>query len=221
MSTGGTQLVLFDLDGTLADTYPDLLAAVHNAFLEQGLPAPDPALVGAQISHGGRAMINAALTAPVPEVQFKLILDRFLQLYREQICVHTRLFPGMSEVLAQIEQLGMKWGVVTNKRSWLTEPLIDQLHLRQRLACLVSGDSAARAKPHPDTLLMALQQSTCCAGESLYVGDAHNDVRAARAVGMRAVVANYGYIDANENTQDWQADGYINTPLDLLDWLDK
>ena len=223
MSTrsGKLKLVLFDLDGTLADTAPDLVAAVHDAFLESGQPAPDPDLARAQISHGGRAMISAALPAPLTEAHFESLLERFLSLYRQQIAERTSLFAGMAPVLEHLERAGIRWGIVTNKRANLTEPLVDALGLRERIACVISGDSAARAKPSPDPLLLALEQTGCSSAESLYVGDARNDVVAARAAGMAVVVANYGYIADGEDPTGWRADGYINTPVDLLDWLDN
>ncbi len=219
MGRSAFKLVLFDLDGTLADTAPDIAGAVHRTFLEQSLPTPDPALLRDQISHGVRAMITAALTRPLSEQRIDQLLDRFLVLYRENIAVHTRLFPGMEKVIDSLESDHIRWGVVTNKRASMTEPLIDALGLRQRTACVVSGDSAARAKPHPDPILLALEQAACPAVESLYVGDANNDVLAARATGMQVVVANYGYIAANESPASWRADGYIDKPLELLEWM--
>ena len=219
MAQGTFKLVLFDLDGTLADTLPDLVAAIHRTFVEQRLPAPDPARLREQVSHGGRAMIKAALTQPLAEERVEQLLDRFLDLYRENIAEHTRLFPGMEQLIERLEADHIRWGIVTNKRAFLTEPLVDALELRQRLACVISGDSAARAKPHPDPLLLALERAACQAGESLYVGDSQNDVLAARAAAMPVVVANYGYIAGDESSASWQADGYIDQPLELLEWM--
>ncbi len=219
MTKNTFKLILFDLDGTLADTLPDLATAIKYVLLEQDLPVPDPAILREKINHGGLAMLNAALTSPLPPARMEKLMERFLQLYRENIAEQTQLFPGMVQVLEHLESNQIQWGIVTNKRSGLTEPLVDALGLRQRAACVVSGDSAPRAKPHPDPLLLALKQTTCRAGESLYVGDAQNDVRAAHAAGISAVVAGYGYISSQEDYTAWQADAYIDSPLALLEWL--
>jgi len=214
-------LVLFDLDGTLANTAPDLIESVLKTFIEYDLPAPDPALIHEQISRGGRAMLLADIKSPLPDHTIDQMLDRFLELYRDNIATHTTLFPGMEMLISHLEFNQIRWGIVTNKRACLAEPLIDALQLRQRIACLVSGDSAARSKPHPDPLLLALEQTASKAAESVYVGDAEVDVLASRAAQLAVVIAQYGYIASHESPAAWGADGYIDTPLDLLDWFDR
>ncbi len=215
------KLVLFDLDGTLANTAPDLIESVLKTFVEYDLPAPNPALIHEQISRGGRAMLLADLKSPLPDPTIDQMLDRFLELYRDNIATHTALFPGMDTLLKNLESNQIRWGIVTNKRACLAEPLIDALQLRKRIACLVSGDSAARSKPHPDPLLLALEQTESKAAESVYVGDAEVDVLASRAAQLPIIVAEYGYIASHESPRAWRADGYINTPLELLDWFDQ
>ena len=147
------------------------------------------------------------------------IQQRFLAIYRGALSHETRLFAGMDEVLEELAGWGLKSGIVTNKAAWLTEPLLAQLGLSTRFACVVSGDSLAERKPHP----LPLQHAAALAGvrpdECIYVGDAQRDVQAAHAAAMPALVANYGYLRADEDSRDWGGDGYLNRPLDLLDWL--
>jgi N-acetyl-D-muramate 6-phosphate phosphatase len=134
--------------------------------------------------------------------------------------VGTRLFAGMDRVLDTLAERGLKSGIVTNKPSWLTDPLLEQLGLRARFDCVVSGDSLAERKPHPLPLLHAATLAGVAPGECIYVGDAERDVQAAHAAGMPALVANYGYLQAGEDTAAWHGDAYLEQPLDLLGWLD-
>jgi len=221
--TGGVprpEVVLFDLDGTLADTFGDLLAALDDALEAHGLPASDARAVRARVSQGASAMTRAAVTATGDEALLERVCRRFLDNYQDNLAHHTRLFPGMDAVLACIEEGGLAWGVVTNKVARLTHPIIDALGLRHRLSALVSGDSAARPKPHPDPLRMALDMVPATAAVAVYVGDARNDVLAARAAGTAVVAAAYGYLAPGEDPGDWGADAIIHHPCELVDWLE-
>lgn len=219
MPEGGSPpaLVLFDLDGTLADTFPDLLWALRRALEERGLPPPEAGAVRARVSQGGRSMTEC--TAAGGSADAEPVHHRFLELYGQNVAVRTRLFPGMDRVLDTLESRGTGIGVVTSKRSCFSEPLIDALGLRARLACLVSGDGTPRSKPHPDPLLHAAREAGTPAGRCVYVGDARNDVLAARAAGMGAAVATYGYLPPGEDPALWQADVLLAEPVALLDWL--
>jgi phosphoglycolate phosphatase len=142
-----------------------------------------------------------------------------LAVYRANIAQHTRLFPGMDAVLDTIEARGMNWGVVTNKPAWLTEPLLEQLDLTHRAASIVSGDSTAHKKPHPAPMLLACTQTGSDAPQCLYVGDAQRDIEAGRNAGMTTLVALFGYIGDDDRPESWGADGLVNAPREILDWI--
>ena len=210
--------VLFDLDGTLLDTAPDLVGALNALRAEEGL-APTPyAQVRAAVSHGSKRVLEVAFPNAAKEtiVAFQ---KRFLDLYRGALCRETRYFPGMQQVLAVLEEWGLKSGIVTNKPAWLTDPLLDELGVREHFACVVSGDSVARCKPHPLPLLHAATLAGVSVEQCIYVGDAQRDVQAAHAARMPALVANYGYLELAEDSARWGAEGYLEKPADLLDWL--
>jgi N-acetyl-D-muramate 6-phosphate phosphatase len=211
--------VLFDLDGTLLDTAPDMVGALNTLRREAGLePLPYEA-VRPTVSHGSARVVKSGFPDATSESAAAL-QKRFLDIYRGALSRDTRLFPGMAEVLDSLAERRLKAGIVTNKPAWLTDPLLEQLGLRERFDCVVSGDTLAERKPHPLPLLHAAQLAGADPGECIYVGDAERDVQAARAAGMPALVANYGYLQAGEDTAAWGADGYLERALDLLDWLD-
>lgn len=214
-------MVLFDLDGTLADTFPDLEWALCAALAEHGFTPGDSAAVRARVSSGARAMTEAALSgrdANSGAVREAIRL-RFLDIYRDHLTVRTTLYQGMEEVLDTLDRHAIGAGVVTNKLSAYSEPLVEGLALRSRLRCVVSGDTAARAKPHPDPLLHAAGLAGVAPRDCVYVGDARNDVDAARAAGMPVAVATYGYLSPDDDPARWQADRLMAGPLELLHWL--
>jgi N-acetyl-D-muramate 6-phosphate phosphatase len=210
--------VLFDLDGTLLDTAPDMVGAL-NALRREELLAPMPyEAIRSVVSHGAARVVKAGFPDADPEAALQL-QRRFLEIYRGALSRETRLFPGMSDVLDALARLTIKSGIVTNKAAWLTEPLLEELGLRERFACVVSGDTLAERKPHPLPLLHAAALAGVSPSECIYVGDAERDVQAAHAAAMPALVANYGYLRADEDASLWGGDGYLDRPLDLLDWL--
>ena len=211
--------VLFDLDGTLLDTAPDMVGAL-NALRGEHELAPLPyEPVRAAVSHGAARVVKTGF--PDADLETAAALQRrFLDIYRGALSSRTRLFPGMDEVLAALARRRLKAGIVTNKPAWLTDPLLGELGLRQRFECVVSGDTVAERKPHPLPLLHAATLAGVAAGECVYVGDAERDVQAAHAAGMAALVANYGYLLADEDSAAWGADGYMEQASDLLRWLD-
>lgn len=211
--------VLLDLDGTLADTLPDLGAALNRALTEGGhttvtLPALRPV-----VSSGARAMVDFALGPNRDANQAESIYQRFLMLYRAGIADRTRVFPGMEWVLDEIERRGLTWGIVTNKLRSFTEPLLARLGLAERAVCVVSGDSLRVQKPDPGPLLLACREAGSGPQQCVYVGDAQKDVLAARRAGMRCIVAAYGYLRPGEDPAQWGAEAVIDSPRELLSWL--
>ena len=211
--------VLFDLDGTLLDTAPDLAAALNRLRRERGETAWPFALIRPTVSHGSPGMLKASFGIEVDHPLYAELNQRFLALYQEFIAVETALFPGMAEVLAHLETNAIPWGVVTNKPGFLTEPLLKALGLWTRAACVVSGDTLAKCKPDPEPLWYACKQAGVDPSRSLYVGDAERDVLAGNRAGMIALAAGFGYLDAEDRPQEWGAAGVLSQPVDLFHWL--
>lgn len=212
--------VLFDLDGTLLDTAPDLAYALNRVRAEEGLDAMPYERIRPQVSNGARALVLLGFGGDERHPRFEIRRQRLLAVYHANLCRETRLFAGMDLVLSAIERSGGRWGVVTNKPGWLTEPLLDTLGLLDRAACVVSGDTVARRKPHPDPLLRAAQLAAAVPAECVYVGDARRDVEAARAAGMGMLAAAFGYVDAAEDPAHWGADAVIASPTEILQWIE-
>ncbi len=213
------EAVLFDLDGTLADTAPDLGAALNRLRLAAELPALPLDAIRPHTSNGARGLLRIGFDIGPEDDRYEDLNARFLMFYAEDVCRHTRLFEGMSELVAGLEARGMPWGIVTNKAGRFTGPLLGLLNLAHRAACVVSGDTTPHAKPHPAPLLHAAsligrQPSSC-----LYVGDDLRDVQAARAAGMGVLAAAYGYLGTQGDPADWHADAVIRHPLEVLNYL--
>jgi phosphoglycolate phosphatase len=211
--------VLFDLDGTLLDTAWDMGATLNALLAEHGLPALPHTTIRPHVSRGSRALVTLGFGAAAPAEQAPRI-KRFLELYRERLAVDTRPFDGVPALLSTLEERGIAWGIVTNKPSWLTQPLLEALGLSVRASVVVCGDTLAERKPSPLPLLHASQQLSLEAGDCLFVGDAQCDMQAARAAGMPVLGARYGYFDASDKPEEWPTDGWIDSPLALLAWLD-
>ena len=217
----GIRTVLFDLDGTLLDTAPDLADALNVVLEEQGrtpLPFND---IRPVVSRGGIALIALGFGLQPGDEQFEDLRTRLLKAYRANISRKTRPFPGMLKVLDQLEARDINWGVVTNKPGWLTDPLLRDLELFDRAACIVSGDTLDERKPHPAPMLFACERAGSLPAECVYIGDARRDIEAGQNAGMHTLVALFGYIPAEDEPHAWQADAAISTPGELLDWLDK
>ena len=226
--------VLFDLDGTLADTAPDLAHTLNTLLAEEDRAKLPYETIRPQVSHGTGALVRLGFgdvagddsrdgggrTASGTAVEeFERLRQRFLVLYAENLVRETRLFPGMPELLAEIKRRGLNWGIVTNKPAFLTEPLVTQLGLPWPPASIVSGDSTNNRKPHPEPMLLACTQAGSEPAQCLYVGDAERDIEAGRRAGMRTLVALFGYISKEERPERWGADGLIRAPREILDWL--
>lgn len=213
------QGVLFDLDGTLADTAPDLAYAL-NQTLKAHKKSPLPfETIRPVVSHGGIAMIRLAFDIGPEDANYEAIRQQFLQTYLDNIAIYTRLFAGMEELLEELESRSIAWGVVTNKPSWLTDPLMQALALTERAATIVSGDTVTKSKPHPDPILHGCEQAGLDPAHCIYVGDAERDIQAGNAAGMKTAVALFGYIQDTDQPEDWRADIYINHPQDLVPHL--
>lgn len=211
--------VLFDLDGTLADTAPDLAFALNETLKLNDKPQLPYEDIRPHVSHGGIALVKLGFKLEPDHPDFETYRDQFLDIYKKNIAAQTRLFEGMDDLLNQLEQNSILWGVVTNKPSWLTDPLMDALSLTQRAACIVSGDTLAERKPHPAPILYACQQTGAEPSECLYVGDAQRDIEAGNRAGLTTLAALFGYIEDDDDPAQWQADAMINHPSDVLNWL--
>jgi phosphoglycolate phosphatase len=211
--------VLFDLDGTLADTAADLAAAVNRLRADRKLPPLPLSALRPHASDGARGMLGAGLGVTREHPDWDALRDAFLDHYAAAIAVHTKLFTGAERVLDEIERRRLVWGVVTNKASRFTLPLLERLALASRPHVVVCGDTTAQAKPHPAPLLHAAGKLGVDAASCVYVGDAERDVVAARAAGMSSLVATYGYIASEVALDSWATDGYIDSLPALLDWL--
>jgi len=215
------EAVLFDLDGTLADTAPDMALTVNRMREKRGLPKVAIESVRAHVSKGARGMIGAAFGLKPEDEGFQALREEFLALYGENLCVGTRLFPGMAELLETLEGRGIAWGVVTNKFERFAVPLIEALGLADRAGVVVGGDTCARPKPFPDPLLHAAANLGVAPVRTLYVGDDERDVQAARAAGMPVLVAGYGYLGDGPAPILWGADGIVDSPGAIRDFLDQ
>jgi 2-phosphoglycolate phosphatase len=213
-----TALVLFDLDGTLADTAPDLAAAANRLRADRGLPPLPLARLRPYASHGARGLIGAALSVTPDDADYEPLRLRFLDYYAQALDVHTRLFDGVTATLAALEAGGLRWGIVTNKVARYTGPVVRALGLAERAAVVVSGDTTPHAKPHPAPLLHAAAACGVAASAAIYVGDDRRDIDAGRAAGLITVVATYGYLGDGDWRQ-WGADHAIDTPQQLLPLL--
>ena len=201
--SGAVRLVLFDLDGTLADTAPDLAYALNRTLEENDRPPLPFDAIRPQVSHGGAALIRLGFRVDQEDTRFKGYYDRLIDTYKANIDRETRLFDGMERVLDHLEARAIPWGVVTNKPSWLTNPLMDRLGLARRAACVVSGDTTANRKPHPEPIIKAIRALEMRPDESLYVGDSNTDVESANSAGAVSVFYSDGENpDANFNIKD-------------------
>jgi phosphoglycolate phosphatase len=220
LSSPALRAVLFDLDGTLLDTAPDLIRVLNQVRVEQGREPLAWELARTQVSHGSSGLIRLGFPDLAGEPLEALRL-RLLELYAAQLAVGTRLFDGCQAVLDQLAARRMAWGIVTNKPGFLTSPLLQALKLDLAAACVVSGDTLPERKPHPAPLLYAAAQLSLTPAQCLYVGDAQRDVQAARAAGMPVLVARYGYLGPDDDPDGWGPDGQIDAPAGIIEWLDR
>jgi len=211
--------VLFDLDGTLIDTAPDMANALNILLQEESYDVLSFDEIRPVVSNGSAALVQLGFPKLKNDKTITRLKKRYLEIYEDKLCVDSVLFPGMVQLLKHIETQQMRWGVVTNKPGWLTESLMQQIGLSKRAACIVSGDTTQNRKPHPEPMYLACKQANSHPQNCIYIGDALRDIQAGKNAGMQTVVANYGYIGAWENIAEWRADFVIEQPLDILTLL--
>lgn len=207
--------VLFDLDGTFADTAPDLTYALNRVRGERGLPPLPLAATRPVASQGARGLIGAGFGIHPGDPGYDPLREEFLAVYADNLCRETRLFAGIPELLDQLEARSLPWGIVTNKAERFTFPLLDLLGVRSRPACVIGGDTTGRIKPHPEPLLAASRAIGLAPQSCIYLGDDRRDVEAGQAAGMKTAIAKWGYLNG-QDPETWNADHMIEQPLDLL-----
>jgi len=215
----GVRAVLLDLDGTLADTAPDLARALNRVRAEQGLAPLPPEIARPHTSSGARGLLKAGFDITPESEGYRALRERFLDFYEKDLCVETRLFDGILELIAKIRVRKLPWGIVTNKGKRFTEPLLRLLAVDHLAACVVSGDSTAHIKPHPAPLLLAASLLSQPPANCVYIGDDLRDAQAARAAGMHFVAAGWGYHGEGGDPNAWDADAVIAHPREILDLL--
>ncbi|MBD9484641.1 N-acetylmuramic acid 6-phosphate phosphatase MupP [Pseudomonas sp. PDM14] len=213
--------VIFDMDGTLLDTAPDFIAVCQAMLQQRGLPAIDDKLIRDQVSGGARAMVAATFAMQPQDDGFELLRAEFLERYQAHCAVLSQPFDGMLQLIADIEQAKLIWGVATNKPVRFAEPIMQQLGLAERSAVLVCPDHVSRSKPDPEMLLLACTKIGVAPGEVLFVGDDLRDIESGRAAGCKTAAVTYGYIHPDDNPRNWGADVVVDHPLELRTVLDR
>lgn len=211
--------ILFDFDGTLADTAPDLGHALNRQRIARGLPELPIAQIRPQASAGSRGLLGLGFNIKPGDDDYESMRDEFLDFYTQRLCHDTCLFPGVNELLDQLEMMNLPWGIVTNKPARFAHPLIEMLGLAQRAACIICGDETTNTKPHPEPLLAASSKMAIAAANCIYLGDDIRDVQASLAAGMQPIVARYGYLGNDQPPETWGARYLIDHPKELLTYL--
>ncbi|RMR62649.1 Phosphoglycolate phosphatase [Pseudomonas syringae pv. actinidiae] len=213
--------VLFDMDGTLLDTAPDFIAIAQAMLADRSLPPVPEKLIRDEVSGGARAMVAAAFAMSPQAPQFEALRLEFLERYQRDCAVHSRLFDGMAELLADIEKAGLIWGVVTNKPVRFAQPIMEQLGLAERSAVLVCPDHVTHSKPHPEPMILACKMLDLDPASVLFVGDDLRDIESGRDAGTKTAAVRYGYIHPDDNPDHWGADVVVDHPLELRKVLDN
>ena len=221
MSRARVRALLFDLDGTLIDSAPDLAGAANDMRIAHGLAALPLAPFRPKVGSGARGMVGRAFDVGPQDERFAALRDEYLQRYEARMTVETHVFPSMLPVLDELDRRGMPWGIVTNKAARYAEPIVEALSLHQRIRTLVCGDTLAHAKPHPAPLLEAARRIGVAAAACAYVGDDFRDVQAGEAAGMVTVAVAWGYLGLGEPIESWGARYIVASPHDLLNWLES
>lgn len=211
--------ILFDLDGTLLDTAPEFIYCLNVLLQEEGKKPLTVEDIRGTISYGAKGMVEAAFNLSEQNPLFESLKKRFLALYHQDTGAKSQLFPGVSSLIERLSVHNMPWGIVTNKPQVFTQALIKRFPPLQKALCVVSGDTLLVQKPDPAPLLHACQTLNVLAQDCWYLGDAKTDVEASRGANMRCAIANYGYIPSHENTQNWQADCYLEQILDIAPFV--
>ena len=215
------EAVLWDLDGTLVDTAPDLVAVINTLLATRGLPPVPFAVARNEVSNGALGLIRLGLGPQGSAKETEVIRQEFLETYTQQICIRSQVFKGLEDILSTLDKQGTGWGIVTNKPHAMTEPLLKALGLMNRPGCVVSGDRLPQRKPHPAPLMLGAEELGVPPERCVYVGDAPRDIDAGRAAGMATIAASYGYIRANDDPHSWGASVVIRRPIELLEALEQ
>ncbi len=213
--------VLFDLDGTLVDTAPDLADALNFTLDKNGYQALSLDQIRPHVSNGSIALIEFGFNIKADNNNFERYRNELLDYYTENIANKSCLFPGFNTILDTIETRGLNWGIVTNKPSYLTNPLLKELKLNQRAVTVVSSDTLEFRKPHPAPMLYACKEAGSKPNECIFIGDAQRDVEAGNNAKIKTLVAMFGYIGENDRPETWGADGYIKNAREIIDYLDN
>jgi N-acetyl-D-muramate 6-phosphate phosphatase len=216
--TEATRAVLFDLDGTLIDSAPELGAAADRMRTDRGLASLPLERYRPMAGAGARGMLGVAFGIAPEDADFEALRDEFFIKY-EEVMYQAQVFDGVDELVAALAAQGLPWGVVTNKSKRFTEPLTRAMPLFASARAIVSGDTTPFAKPHPEPLFEAARRLGVAPGDCIYVGDDERDILAGRAAGMRTVAATYGYMGEQADATRWEADAAIDSPLALLQLL--
>jgi len=212
--------ILFDLDGTLVDTAPDMVAVLMNMLRDEGRESISYELARSSVSNGSAGLVSLAFPGVSTDEHERLRLD-YLDRYEAAVCVDSVLFPGLGLLLEILDANGLPWGVVTNKPGRMTAPLLAALGVSERAACMISGDSLPQRKPDPAPLLLACEKTGVQPGRTVYVGDASRDIEAGLAAGMHTIAAAYGYITDDDDPHTWQADRVAGDVQELTTMLLK
>jgi len=209
--------IFFDLDGTLADTAPDLVAAANQLLLVRNLPPMQYELLRPRASAGARGLIRGTFGIDTDHPDFIPLRDEFLSNYEKALLVNSVIFDGVDHLLDQLDSAKLPWGIVTNKSERFTNPLTELMGLRQRAVSTVSGDTTPHSKPHPEPILHAARLANIDPTKSVYVGDDIRDILAGKAAGMKTIAAAYGYCGCEEPPEAWGADYLVRHPKELLE----
>lgn len=213
------RVVLFDLDGTLIDSAPDLAAVANAMRVDRGLPPLAYDTLRRQVGSGARGMVGTAFGVVPGDDGFAVLREEFLERYAAGLLERTQVFAAMQPVLERLEREGLGWGIVTNKAERFTHPVVRGLGLDRRAVAVIAGDTTAHAKPHPAPLFEAARRAGVAPEHCAYVGDDLRDVQAGRGAGMATLVAGWGYLGDGEPVHAWGADAVLEEPPALLNWL--
>lgn len=213
--------ILFDMDGTLLDTAPDFIAICQSMLADRGFPPVSDKLIRDEISGGAKAMVAATFALSPMAPEFEALRLEFLERYQVDCAVHSKLFEGMVELLADIEKANLIWGVVTNKPLRFAQPIMEQLGLAERSAILICPDHVTNSKPDPEPLILACRMLGLEPASVLFVGDDLRDIESGRDAGTKTAAVRYGYIHPHDNPDHWGADVVVDHPLDLRKVLDS
>ncbi|WP_323814641.1 HAD-IA family hydrolase [Cellvibrio sp. NN19] len=213
--------VMFDLDGTLLDTAPDFIVVVNQLLVEQGRPALPADTIRAGVSNGSKALIKLAFAIDEDNEQFEPLRQRLLELYLQNHSVHTKPFPGINELIAQLAAHNILWGIATNKPAMYTLPLMVDMNIQPPPASIICPDHVSAPKPNPESLFLAGTQLSCTPQEIIFIGDHKRDIDCGRDAGSITIAATYGYLDEGEDPATWNADHSVNHADEIWPIIEK